>query len=61
MFTRITNPALTTTVAGPAPAVALAVPPGDSFLPATETWPAVPGTEQCGDQLSQYLYRVSVQ
>lgn len=60
-FLRQADPVLSTTSEEVSPSFSLDVAPGNYFVLATVTWPMVPGVEEYGDQMTQYLYRVTVQ
>jgi hypothetical protein len=60
-FVPQTDPLISQTIEGADISVALSVPPGEYLVFARVTWPAVKGTEDQGDQFTEYIYRVRVQ
>jgi len=59
-FVRQTDPVITETIEGADPTIALTVNPGEYLVFARVTWPMVEGTEDQGDQMTEYIYRVRV-
>lgn len=59
-FVRQTEPLISQTIEGADPTIALTVNPGEYLVFARVTWPMVEGTEDQGDQMTEYIYRVRV-